>query len=114
MIRTQYRVINVGSGEALTDWVNSLGHANRDADECEQHETQPECRVESREISETQYQTERIEAVYRAAGLTVGKCGIVVMPDLACKGKFFVADDHYCEKYDTAEAAIADAENWKS
>ena len=114
MVVRQYRVVNAGSGEPLTGWLDSLGHANSEADECEKHESQPECRVESREISETQYETERIENAYRAAGLTVGRCGIVVLPHLAGGGRFLVADDQYNETYETADAAIADAENWKA
>ena len=120
MVRTQYRVINVGSGEALTDWVDTLGLANREADECEEHETQPEFRVVSREISETEYQIERIENAYRAAGLAVGRGGVKVHPSLRVvvsppgPSHWLVVDHHRSMIYETADAAIADAGNWKA
>ena len=126
MVRTQYRVINVGSGEALTDWVDTLGLANHEADECEKHESQPECRVESREIDETEYQIERIKSAYRAAGLAVGWGGISVYPSLRLTisppgpSHWLVVDHrpgmvyHEPRMYETADAAIADAANWKA
>ncbi len=120
MVVRQYRVVNAGSGEPLTDWVDTLALANHEADECEKHESQPECRVESREISETQYETERIENAYRAAGLTVGWGGIKVLPSLRVvlsppgPSHWLVVDHHCSRTYETVDAAIADAVNWKA
>ena len=42
---TEYAVLNVNSRELLSDWVSSREEAERIADECEQHETQPEVKV---------------------------------------------------------------------
>ena len=42
---TEYAVLNVNSRELLSDWVSTRDEAERIADECEQHETQPEVKV---------------------------------------------------------------------
>ena len=47
---TEYAVRNVNSRELLSDWVSSREEAEQIADECEQHETQPECEIISRDI----------------------------------------------------------------
>ena len=44
--------MNIGSYEPLTDWTDSKTEADIWCQECEEHETQPECRVVSREIDE--------------------------------------------------------------
>ena len=108
--KTQYRVVNTNSGEALTDWTDSLAAAHRQAEDCEQHETEPECKVASREI-DMHEEMERVEAAYRAAGLMRGPCGVVVRCD---RFSIFVADEQHTENYDDANQAIADVENWKS
>ena len=43
--KTEYAVLNVNSRELLSDWVSSRAEAEQIADECEQHETQPEVKV---------------------------------------------------------------------
>ena len=107
--KTQYRVANLNSGEVLTEWTDSLNAAHREAEDCEQHETEPECKVVSREIC-MQEEVERTEAAYRAAGLMRGPCGIVVRCD---RFSVFVADDQHTENYDDAEQAIADLDSWR-
>ena len=52
MSKTQFRVVNANSGEALTEWMESNIEVHLLAAECEQHETQPECRVERRKIDD--------------------------------------------------------------
>lgn len=117
--KTQYRVVNLNSGEVLTEWTDSLNAAHREAEECEQHETEPECKVVSREISETECQAERIEKAYRAAGLTVGRGGIKVLPSLRGAGgrpgpsHWLVVDHQRSRTYETANAAIADLDSWR-
>ena len=107
--KTQYRVVNLNSGEVLTDWTDSLNAAHREAEECEQHETEPECKVVSREI-DMHEEAERVEAAYRAAGLMRGPCGVVVR---CSQFGIFVADDQHTENYDDAEQAIADLDSWR-
>ncbi len=41
----EYAVLNINSRELLSDWVATREEAERIADECEQHETQPEVKV---------------------------------------------------------------------
>ena len=41
----RFAVQNVGSLEFLTDWLETEQQAQAAAAECEQHETQPECRI---------------------------------------------------------------------
>lgn len=107
--KTQYRVVNLNSGEVLTDWTDSLNASHREAEECEQHETEPECRVVSREI-DMHEEAQRVEAAYRAAGLMRGPCGVVVR---CSQFGIFVADDQHTENYDDAEQAIADLDSWR-
>ena len=107
--KTQYRVVNLNSGEVLTDWTDSLNAAHREAEECEQHETEPECKIVSREI-DMHEESQRVEAAYRAAGLMRGPCGVVVRCD---RFSVFVADDQCTENYDDAEQAIADLDSWR-
>lgn len=107
--KTQYRVINLNSGEVLTEWTGSLSAAHREAEECEQHETEPECRVVSREI-DMHEEAKRVEAAYRAAGLMQGPCGVVVRCD---RFGILVADDQHTENYQDAERAIADLDSWR-
>ena len=107
--KTQYRVVNLNSGEVLTEWTDSLNAAHREAEDCEQHETEPECKVVSREI-DMRAETERVEAAYRAAGLMRGPCGVVVRCD---RFSIFVADDQHTENYDDADQAIADLDSWR-
>ena len=59
--KTQYRVMNVGSREPLTDWLDSETEAHAAAAEAEEHETQPDCSVESREVEAVEYTTRNIE-----------------------------------------------------
>ena len=47
--KTEYAVLNVNSRELLSDWVSSREKAQQVADECERHETQPECKIVSRD-----------------------------------------------------------------
>lgn len=75
--KTQYRVINVGSREWLTDWLDSETEAHAAAAEAEEHETQPDCSVESREVEAVEY-TSRVDDhrfpfghQHRASGLSV-------------------------------------------
>ena len=107
--KTQYRVINVGSREPLTEWSDSLSAAHREAEDCEQHESEPECTVMSREI-DMHEEAERVEAAYRAAGLMQGPCGVVVRCD---RFSIVVADDQHTENYDDADQAIADLDSWQ-
>ena len=107
--KTQYRVVNMNSGEVLTDWTDSLNAAHREAEDCEQHETEPECKVVSREI-DMHEEAQRVEAAYRAAGLMRGPCGVVVR---CSQFGIFVADDQCTENYDDAEQAIADLDSWR-
>lgn len=107
--KTQYRIWNVGACEALTEWTDSLNAAHRDAEECEQHETEPECKVVSREI-DMHEEAQRVEAAYKAAGLMRGPCGVVVR---CSQFGVFVADDQHTENYDDAEQAIADLDSWR-
>lgn len=41
----RFAVQNVGSLEFLTDWLETEQQAQAAAAECEQHETQPDCRI---------------------------------------------------------------------
>jgi hypothetical protein len=41
----RYAVQNVGSMEFLSDWLGTEEQAQAVAAECEQHETQPDCRI---------------------------------------------------------------------
>ncbi len=41
----RYAVQNVGSGEIISLWHPTEAAAHADAAECEQHETQPDCKV---------------------------------------------------------------------
>ena len=41
----RYAVQNVGSGEILSPWYATEAVAHIEAAECEQHETQPDCKV---------------------------------------------------------------------
>ena len=41
----RYAVLNVGSGEILSQWHTTEETAHADAAECESHETQPDCNV---------------------------------------------------------------------
>ena len=120
--KTQYRVWNVGAYEPLTEWTDSKAEVDNWRQECEEHETQPECRVVSREIGErehTEYQAERIETAYRAAGVTVGRGGIKVLPSLRSAGSppgpshWLVVDHHRSKVYETENAAIADLDSWR-
>jgi len=45
---TEFAVLNIGSRELLTGWVSSREEAERLAAECEQHESQPDCKIVSR------------------------------------------------------------------
>ena len=45
---TEYAVLNIGSRELLSDWVSSREEAERLARECEQHKSQPDCKIVSR------------------------------------------------------------------
>ena len=107
--KTQYRVVNLHSWEVLSEWTDSLNAAHREAEDCEQHETEPECKVVSREIDMYE-EAQRVEAAYRAAGLMRGPCGVVVR---CSHFGIFVADDQHTENYDDAEQAIADLDNWR-
>jgi len=107
--KTQYRVRNVGACEALTEWTDSKTEADSWRQECEEHETQPECKVVSREI-DMHEEAQRVEAAYRAAGLMRGPCGVVVR---CSQFGILVADDQHTENYDDAEQAIADLDSWR-
>ena len=41
----RYAVLNVGSGEILSQWHTTESRAHEVAAECESHETQPDCNV---------------------------------------------------------------------
>ena len=107
--KTQYRAWNVGACEALTEWTDSEIEANKWRQECEQHETEPECKVVSSEI-DMHEESQRVEAAYKAAGLMQGPCGVVVRCD---RFSVFVADDQHTENYDDADQAIADLDSWR-
>lgn len=55
-------------------------------------------------------EAKRVEAAYRAAGLTRGPCGVVVRYS---QFGILVADDQYTENYDDADQAIADLDRWR-
>jgi hypothetical protein len=66
---TQYRVINAGSCEPLTDWVDTEAEAHTLAEEIEQHESEPECKIVTREVQilklpDTRYENAEIVAAY--------------------------------------------------
>ena len=66
---TQYRVINAGSCEPLTDWVDTEAEAHTLADEIEQHESEPECKIITREariikLPDTRYEIAEIVVAY--------------------------------------------------
>ena len=46
----QYAVVDMGSSEILAGWVDTEAEAHTLAQEIEKHESEPECKVVSREV----------------------------------------------------------------
>jgi hypothetical protein len=107
---TQYRVIDAGSCEPLTEWTDSLSQVHVWLDECSMDDSEPECRVVEREVLLPNAAGVRwIESVYREAGLTQQPGGVVVSIQ---DGRYHVADDHHGEYYDCELEAIAGVKSW--
>ena len=49
----QYAVVDMGSCEILSGWVDTEEEANTLAAECEQHESEPACKIITRETRNT-------------------------------------------------------------
>lgn len=107
--KTQYRVVNLHSWEVLSEWTDSEIEANKWRLECEEHETQPECRVVYRELILGDVTEEDLQD-YALRNQGIRATGLITQGQFSCGGWYLEVDGN---GYLTGSIVEADRRGYK-